>query len=204
MAATTRRTQKERRETTVRKLLDAATDTLIEAGYAEASVQRICARAGLSQGALFRHFQTREALMVAVGEDVGAQVLSRYRERFVLLPRGKDMNKVEAALLLVRESCRSRLNQAWYELAVAARTNAHLREKLLPVARRYFADIAGLARELLPELAAEWGGVFDVLTSTVIAMFDGEAVHGFVAEDGALSDARVALLTKAVGLLTTR
>ncbi len=67
-----RRTQEERRETTIRKLLDAATEALIEDGYAAASVQNVCDRAGLSQGALFRHFATREELMVAVGHDVGS------------------------------------------------------------------------------------------------------------------------------------
>ena len=70
-----RRTQEERREGTIRKLLDAATEALIEVGYAGASVQEICERAGVSQGGLFRHFATREALMVAVGEDVGQQTL---------------------------------------------------------------------------------------------------------------------------------
>ena len=54
-----RRTQQERREGTIRKLLDAAAETLIEVGYSEASVQRICARAEVSQGALFRHFASR-------------------------------------------------------------------------------------------------------------------------------------------------
>ena len=38
-------TQEERREATIRKLLDAATEALIEVGYAGASVQEVCARA---------------------------------------------------------------------------------------------------------------------------------------------------------------
>ena len=98
--ATVRRSQQERREGTIRKLLDAATETLIEVGYAEASVQRICERAELSQGALFRHFATREALMVAVGEDVGAELLTAYRKRFLALPPGD--NDVGVAIRLQR------------------------------------------------------------------------------------------------------
>jgi AcrR family transcriptional regulator len=187
-----RRTQRERREGTIRKLLDAATETLIELGYAEASVQRICTRAELSQGALFRHFATREALMVAVGEDVGAKLLDRYGRKFVALP--KAANDIPAAMRLVRDACRSRLNQAWYELELAARTNENLRKALEPVARRYYADIAGLARELLPELATKLGPSFDVLVATVIAVFDGETMHRFVAKEPALEDARFELL----------
>jgi len=197
-----RRTQAERREGTIRKLLDAAVETLIEVGYAEASVQRICARAEVSQGALFRHFATREALMVAVGEDLGAQMLERYRKRFLSLPKGQ--NDVAGAMKLVREACRSRMNQAWYELAMAARTNDNLRKGLEPVARHYYADITALARELLPELAAKLGESFDVLVTTIIAVFDGEVVHRFVLREPKLEDARLDILSSLVGLVDTR
>jgi AcrR family transcriptional regulator len=200
METTKRRTQQERREGTIRKLLDAAAETLIEVGYSEASVQRICARAEVSQGALFRHFATREALMVAVGEDVGEQLLERYRKRFVDLPKGE--NDVAAAMKLVRDACRSRLNQAWYELAMAARTNDNLKKGLEPVARRYFADIARLARELLPDLANTLGPSFEVLVGTVVAVFDGEVVHRYLVKEPRVEEARLEILAGAVKLLT--
>jgi AcrR family transcriptional regulator len=196
---TVRRTQQERREATIGKLLDAATETLIEVGHAEASVQRICARAGLSQGALFRHFPTREALMVAVGEHVGAQILARFRKKFATLAeRDEDIG---AAIALVRDACRSRLNQAWYELSMAARTNPNLRKGIEPVARRYFEDITGLARELLPGLAARFGAGFDVLVTSVIALFDGEAVHRYLLREPAIESARLELLVAAMSQL---
>ena len=196
-----RRTQKERREGTIRTLLDAATDTLIEVGYAEASTQRICTRTELSQGALFRHFATREALMVAVGEDVGAQLLAQYRKKFT---RRHD-NDVRAAMKLLRDTCRSRLNQAWYELATAARTNETLRKALEPVARRYYADIAELARALLPDVAAKMGDAFELLVGTIIAIFDGESLHRFVLrEPRAVDDARIELLAAAFTSLAVR
>lgn len=203
MAVLKRRTQQQRREGTIRKLLDAATDALIEEGYAAASVQRICERAELSQGALFRHFPTREALMAAVGEDVGAQLLERYRKKFEALARGDDAD-LAAAMRLVRDACRSRQNQAWYELAIAARTTPSLRKTLEPVARRYYDDITRLARTLLPDLAAALGPSFDVLVGTIIAVFDGEAVQRFVLRDASAEDARFDLLAGAVALLARR
>ena len=199
MTVPKRRTQRERREGTIRKLLDAATETLIEAGYAETSVQRICDRAEVSQGALFRHFATREELMVAVGSDVGARILESYRKKFVTLAkRDRDL---EAALRLVRDACRSRLNQAWYELEVAGRTNETLRKALEPVARRYFADITRLARELLPELALALGPTFDLVVTSIIALFDGETTHRFLVKDPALEDARLAMLAQSFAVL---
>jgi len=173
-----RRTQQERREGTIRKLLDAATEALIEEGYASASVQRICERAGVSQGALFRHFETREALMVAVGQDVGRQTLARYRREFDGLRDQEDL--LPLAMRLVRDRCRSRLNQAWYELAMAARTSPRLKRGLRPVAEAYYGDIDRLARELLPDLAAAMGERFAPLVETVIGVFDGEMVRRFV------------------------
>ncbi len=175
-----RRTQEERRAGTIRKLLDAATETLIEVGYAGATVQAVCQRAQVSQGGLFRHFASREALMVAVVEDVGAKLLDQYREDFRRADEHED--RLAFALRLVRDQCRSRLNQAWYELAVAARTNPGLLAALQPVAVRYYDDIEQLARQLLPELADGLGDHFGLVVDTVITMFDGEVVHRFVLE----------------------
>jgi AcrR family transcriptional regulator len=194
-----RRTQQERREGTIRKLLDAATETLIDVGYAEASVQRICDRAEVSQGALFRHFATREDLMVAVGADVGARILEHYTKKFAAA--AKRDGDIEAALRLVRDACRSRLNQAWYELELAARTNDNLRKALEPVLRRYFTDITGLARELVPDIAAKLGPAFDMMVTSVIMMFDGETTHRFLVKDVAEEDERLAYLVRAFALI---
>ncbi len=196
LVKTPRRTQEERREATIRKLLDAAREALIEVGYAGASIQEICARAGVSHGGLFRHFATREALMVAVADDVGHQLLARYRESFEALRDAEE--PLELSLRLVRNACRTRINQAWFELLTAARSNARLRKALAPLATRYYEEITALARELLPELAAAAGPAFDLLVDTVIATFDGEAVHRFVLKQPARDEERLALL---VGML---
>jgi AcrR family transcriptional regulator len=201
-----RATQKERREATVRKLLDATTEALIDVGYAGASVQEICRRAELSQGALFRHFPTREALLGAVGEDVGRKTLAHYRRQFeshAARDSGRNSGEPLArALRLLRAQCRSRLNQAWYELAMAARTRKELRKALEPVGARFYADIEALARQLLPDLAARLGSRFGVLLDTVIAVFDGEEVRGFVVKRARVDEARLALLeTMLLGLL---
>jgi AcrR family transcriptional regulator len=200
MAAKRRRTQEERREGTIRKLLDAATHVLIEQGYAEASVQRICARAGVSQGALFRHFPTREALLVAVGEDVGQKLLQRHRREFEKLDARTLDAQVASSMRLVREACRSRLNQAWYELAGAARTHDSLRAALEPTAARYHAAIDATARELLPDLAASLGDLFPVLVDTILAIFDGEVMHRWVVKKPAIEDRRLELLAGLVPL----
>lgn len=47
------------------KLLEAAISTIREKGYAGTSVDELCARAGVTKGAFFHHFPTKDSLGVA-------------------------------------------------------------------------------------------------------------------------------------------
>ena len=205
--ATKRRTQEERREGTIRLLLDATCDELFEAGYAGATTARICARADVSQGALFRHFPTREALMVAAAEDIGAAMLASYEEAFRANVASSERPRPESETLvgglrLLREHCATKKNQAFYELLMAGRTDARLREALRGPSVTYYAAIERLAVALVPNLAASLGPAFPLVVDTMLAVFDGEAVHGFVLpEQTARREGRIELLAGLVATL---
>jgi TetR/AcrR family transcriptional repressor of nem operon len=47
------------------KLLDAAIETVRAQGYAATSVDELCRKAGVTKGAFFHHFESKEALAVA-------------------------------------------------------------------------------------------------------------------------------------------
>lgn len=47
------------------KLLDAAIDTVRAQGYAATSVDELCRKAGVTKGAFFHHFESKDALAVA-------------------------------------------------------------------------------------------------------------------------------------------
>jgi AcrR family transcriptional regulator len=74
-----RRTQAQRREGTIGALLEATVTCLTERGYAATSTAAVCAEAGVSQGALFRHFPTRQALLVATAEHVATRNVAAFR-----------------------------------------------------------------------------------------------------------------------------
>lgn len=195
-----RRTHQERRDGTIRKLLDATTEVLVEEGYAGASVQRICARAKVSQGGLFRHFATRERLMVAAAEDVSQKLLNRFVRAFD--GRKAHEDRLALSLELVRDCCRTRLSHAWHELMVAARTSRTLRKALAPIAERFFENIEALGRALLPDLATTLGDGFRAVIGIMLSAFDGQAVHRSVFEDRALDQATFDLLLALARTLT--
>jgi AcrR family transcriptional regulator len=58
-----------RSETTRQKLLDAAIDLFSEVGYAAAGLGEIIERAGMTKGALYHHFDSKEALATAIIEQ---------------------------------------------------------------------------------------------------------------------------------------
>lgn len=68
-----------RSEITRRKLIDAAIDVFEETGYVSAGRTAIIARAGVTKGALYHHFDSMEALVAAIVEGGYATVLDAFR-----------------------------------------------------------------------------------------------------------------------------
>lgn len=167
--------QEQRRTETIGKLLDAAISSLCEKGYAATSVSEIVSRAGVSSGAMFRHFETRLDLMVAAADEVR-------RRQFVEFRRGLSgfgSASIEHCLELLRAACRAPINGAWYELLTAARSDAELRERLQPFTVRYHEQIAELARAL-PVAGAIDPRHMETVVFTVVHLLDGEALAAVV------------------------
>src|SRR4051812_4417683 len=80
-----RRRQHERRATTRLALLDAAASCLVDLGYAGTTTTVIVERAGVSQGALFKHFATKQELLTETAQHLYASLLQQYVERFAPL-----------------------------------------------------------------------------------------------------------------------
>lgn len=82
--ASGRRTQAERREQTRRALIEAATALFAEHGYVDTAREEICARAGVTRGALDHHFDGKKGLFRAVAEDVEVRLNQRIAEAAML------------------------------------------------------------------------------------------------------------------------
>ena len=174
------------------RVVDAAIAALGELGYARTTVTEIGARAGVSQGGMFRHFATRLDVVVAAAEAVCERQLADFR---VALARTDG--SVRALLALTRAACRAPINAAWHELLGAARTDAELRARLEPTVARYYARILDLAREQ-PALDAVPDELLPTLVMTVIHAFDGEALARVVHPEPDQDELRLALFERLI------
>lgn len=91
--------------TTRRELLDAGRDLFSSKGYADARTVEIVARAGLTRGALYHHFGSKEGLFVEVLEEVHNELSAEVRRRAQL----SNSSVVEAIRLGF---------QAWLDVAL--------------------------------------------------------------------------------------
>lgn len=188
-----RRTQAQRRATTIGALLDAAITSIAEIGYAKTTVVEIVTRAGLSQGALFRHFPTRLDLMIAVAQEVGERQISSFTAEFGTSSADATPRDMREAVLLVRDLATSDINIVLRELTFHARIDEALRTRLSPILENYYAQMTLLA-DGMPELQELTASRRRTLVMVLIAAFDGEALRKPLAPDPDADTARIDML----------
>jgi AcrR family transcriptional regulator len=167
------RTQQQRREETVARLLDASIATIVEVGYARASAAVITKRADVSVGALFRHFETMGDFMAATAYEVLRRQLESFTKQVAEIPA--DGPALEAVLEILRDITGNPTNAVMYELMIAARTDEKLRATLQHVLTEYGAKIFEAARAL-PGTENVPQETLATLTATLTNTFDGAAI----------------------------
>lgn len=186
------RTQQQRREETVARLLQASVDTIIEVGYARASAAVITKRAGVSVGALFRHFETMGDFMAATAYEVLRRQLETFTKQVAEIPA--DRPALPAALTILRDITAGSTNAVLYELMVAARTDEKLMETLQNVLGQYSAKIHDAARAL-PGAESFPEETFPVIVALMTNVFDGAAIVRGVLPQPELEEQRIPMLT---------
>lgn len=194
-----RRTQAQRRDATIARLLTATVTCLDVRGYSATTTAAICTEAGVSQGALFRHFPTRMALLVAAAEHVAEKNVASFRE-LVDVPVS-DVEELTRVLHHLRAVVLSRANQTWRELLVAARSDPALHAALRPARQKFQQQMLTTAADLWGELLPEEERA--ALLSIVVNFLDGLAFSTLdpTSEPGAPGrtvDAALALLAEMI------
>lgn len=198
--APSRRSQRERREGTIAKLIDAAIESLLEVGYAKTSVAEVCRRAGVSHGGLFRHYGTMLDLLMAVSDEVGRRQVALIEDR--LQQAAASDEPLITMLYVVRDVSRAPINEVFHELIVAARTDPALHRALSAFGANY-ANTIWESVSRMPGAERFRPEVLATVVSSVLLLFDGEARTRNVHAVPELEDARMKMLEQLVKTLVS-
>lgn len=183
-----RRSQSQRRHDMRARLAEATLDSLAANGYPGASLGDILARAGVSRGAWAHHFSSKKELVALAAEEMltrAAAAAGSLSAEGPVGAAGDGMPAPEDRLAALLEAAWTRFYQGrhrdvLFEVAVACRTDAELRERLAPVFTR-FLQALGAAWSVHLQLRPDIGGAMaDGLVLTAY-MMRGMALQEMVA-----------------------
>jgi AcrR family transcriptional regulator len=129
-----------------RVLIDAALRLAEEGGAEQVSVREAARRAGVSPGAPFRHFETRDALMTAVAEEAQRRFRAEIETALAEAAAGDPLSRFRTlGVAYLRWAMR---NPAHFEIISTARYFSH--EGAAELSRDN-AELIGLTERLLAE-----------------------------------------------------
>lgn len=173
MPVAKRRTQAERRSTTIAQLLSATISSLAHKGYAKTTMAGVCEEAELSQGALFRHFPTRADLIAAATDEICRRHIALVSGSAKQIGRVSGTDAAKALVTTIRDATRTPEHAAWHEVMVAARCDEGLRGLVSPALKKFEQDLLGALGKLGG--ATQNKRVGTILLS-LLHVFDSEAV----------------------------
>jgi AcrR family transcriptional regulator len=161
------------------RLLDATVAALVELGVAGASTTSIATRAGVSQGALFKHFATKAELLAAAVEGALARFVATFQREMSRRPC-----EIHDAFTVLWAIFREPEMRAVFEVYIAARTDPALAALLAPILARHRAAILAEAHRLFPVIPAARADLDAAIDAIVYAM-QGAALGIFVPDHDA-------------------
>ena len=150
-AAVPRKPKQERSAATQRKILDATLHCLAEVGYVKLTLARVAEVAGVSKGALFLHYPSKDCLVAATVDSYFAALADEWPRLAKRVRDHSPERRIRAAI------------QAWWDIALrpeyrgindvygAVRTDAALAAALGPTAE----GVVPLTKTAVTELFAD-------------------------------------------------
>lgn len=189
----------ERRDQQVQRILDAAKVCFVRSGFQGASMQQVCAEAGMSPGALYRYFSSKESIIAAICEADRKQDAELFKAIF------KTPDVVEGvvmgAMAHIRHIHEAGLAPLFAEIMAESMRNG---------------SIDGLCRENMEQVmqmlgvylgrAAQRGEIepvapIDTLLPTMMSMCHGLALNDLPSEGVSLEQVEIILRASVVGIL---
>ena len=165
--------QQERAKATRRKLLDAAVACLCSDGYTGTTTTTVARRAGVSQGALYKHFGSKHGLLAATTEHLLAGMVEDFGRSF--MSGGPEQDLLSRVMQALWQVFLSPELYAAVELYMSARTDEALRLELAPVLEQHRTNLQRVAEQVFPQ-AAEENPRFRVAVDTALCTMQGAAL----------------------------
>ncbi len=158
------------------KILEATTQVLFEVGYAGAKTPLIAERAGVSQGALYRHFPTKIDLLGSALAETLTDARGRFEQAFASDPEALA-DPAGATFRHLWDVFVSPPLQGAFDLYQAARTDPALAARVGPIIADHRARAVAGARTLFPDAARQHED-FDGAVHALMSTMQGAAVFG--------------------------
>ena len=166
------------------RLTEAAAGQIVEAGLAGTSTIAVAQRAGMSQGALFKHFPSKPDLLAAAVEHLLAVFVAEFGREIARSRKRKRVDPVHASCVVLWKIFRQPEMRAVFEVYVAARTDAELARRLAPVLEEHRKNIFLQAELLFPEVKAPRKD-FEAAVDAVVYAMQGAALGLFAPDPDA-------------------
>lgn len=162
-----------RRPVTVAAVLDAGLTTFLERGFHAASIHDITAAAGLTRGAFYSNFPTKEALFLAVYDRRIDQMLAEFHEVLEDTP-----DDVDAVPLLLSHAADG--GDDWFlalaEFTVHAARDTALRTEFATHRARFTSKLSELITSVADATDRHIDTDVDDLAEVILALHEGAAM----------------------------
>lgn len=173
--------QQARAVATRARLVDAAFSSLVEEGLRGATTAAVATRAGVSQGALFKHFPTKIDLLAAATERALASLVEAFRAALPKRAPAELEARTKLGVAALWRVFQLPAMQALFEIYLAARTDPALARAIEPLMNAHRANIFREAQLLFPELAGRTAlesavdAVVYAMQGVALGMFSNDA-----------------------------
>lgn len=145
-----RRTQRERREGTRARIVEATIDSIAGNGYQATTTRAVAHLAGVSPGTLAHHFPSRHDLIARTLDEVGHRLADDLQARFAEIP-AQHTDRTGAILDVLWDRFSSDLFETWLKVWFAATEDPNLYGALAPLEPRLSSAIGHVVKDIAPE-----------------------------------------------------
>ena len=189
----------ERRDQQTRRILDAAKACFRRHGFQGASMHQICAEAGMSPGALYRYFESKEAVVEAISEEDRRQDAEVFRG--ILTNPDVVEGMTAAAMVHIRHMHENGTAGMFAEICAESMRNPSVegfcRKNMEQVAGMFGAYLGGALErgEIDPPVG------LDVVLPVMLSIAHGMALNDLPAKGVPLEKLEILLRATAEGML---